>query len=163
MERDGREGAEERLPGAGEFAAEARRFCAFVRCADELPLDLRLREARRRMAALYRAALDLPDPAALDVDDSDAPDVEGGRVEPSFGKADVYWLVPDPTEEQAPTVSLLSDDFGDTYLDVARGLQLWDRGKLDDAVWEWRFNFDAHWGRHAVDALRALHYATERG
>ena len=26
-----------------------------------------------------------------------------------------------------------------------------------DVVWEWRFGFYSHWGRHATEALRALH------
>ena len=31
------------------------------------------------------------------------------------------------------------------------------RWKLVDALWEWGFNFQAHWGEHASSAIRALH------
>jgi hypothetical protein len=48
----------------------------------------------------------------------------------------------------------------DVYLDVGRGLKLWEQDpNKAAAVWEWRFHFDIHWGDHAIDALRALHRA----
>ncbi|HJV62984.1 MAG TPA: DUF5063 domain-containing protein, partial [Albitalea sp.] len=51
----------------------------------------------------------------------------------------------------------LADDLVDIYRDVATGLH-WHRiGRVDDALWEWGFNFQAHWGEHASSAIRALH------
>lgn len=30
---------------------------------------------------------------------------------------------------------------------------------ITDAVWDWTFTFDTHWGFHLVDALRPMHWA----
>jgi hypothetical protein len=69
----------------------------------------------------------------------------------------------DPYELDQPVAGSLSDDLLDVYRDVRRGLALWESRRDADAVWEWKFHFDAHWGAHAVDALRALHRACGRG
>jgi hypothetical protein len=61
----------------------------------------------------------------------------------------------DPPEE--PVVGHTSDDIGDIYRDVARGLALFDSGRRDEAGWEWGFNFRIHWGEHATGAMRAFH------
>ena len=39
------------------------------------------------------------------------------------------------------------------------GLAADEMGQFESAIWEWRFNFNYHWGEHAVDALRALQRA----
>jgi hypothetical protein len=51
----------------------------------------------------------------------------------------------------------LADDLVHIYRHLAAGLRLHELGKVDDALWEWGFNFQAHWGEHASSAIRALH------
>ncbi len=51
----------------------------------------------------------------------------------------------------------VADDISDIYIDVRRGLDLFDRGLESDALWVWVFNFHIHWGKHATSAIRALH------
>ena len=48
------------------------------------------------------------------------------------------------------------------YTDLKEPLLMLDRdgpSALADAVWEWQFEFVAHWGAHVTDALRAIHWA----
>ena len=67
-----------------------------------------------------------------------------------------------PAEE--PMTGDLADDLADIYRDLLDGLELYDRGFLSDAQWQWAFGFRAHWGKHAVSALAALHeWATTSG
>jgi hypothetical protein len=54
-------------------------------------------------------------------------------------------------------VGELADDLVAIYRDVALGLDLHERGRVDDALWEWGFGFQARWGQHASSAIRALH------
>lgn len=70
-----------------------------------------------------------------------------------------YWAVFEPLKDapEDPIFNLLSDDLADIHRDVKEGLLLYDQGKLDDGVWEWRFNYDIHWGRHLTGALHAIH------
>jgi hypothetical protein len=50
----------------------------------------------------------------------------------------------------------LCDDLLDIWQDLRRGLEEWRAGRPAQALWEWRFGFDHHWGRHAGGARKAL-------
>jgi hypothetical protein len=51
----------------------------------------------------------------------------------------------------------LADDLVDIYRDVSAGSAFHDAGCVDDAIWQWGFSFQTHWGKHASSAIRALH------
>ncbi|MDF2697718.1 MAG: hypothetical protein K0S65_6101, partial [Labilithrix sp.] len=76
---------------------------------------------------------------------------------------DIYWEVFDPYQHEDLVAGSLSDDVLDTYRDVRRGFWFWEQNEVANAVWEWRFHFQSHWGDHAIDALRALHRACNGG
>jgi hypothetical protein len=84
---------------------------------------------------------------------------------PGFEDKDFYWEVFDPYDhdDNQPVAGSLADDALDVYRDIRRGLALWDASRTRNAIWEWRFHFDVHWGDHATDALRALHRACKSG
>jgi hypothetical protein len=65
----------------------------------------------------------------------------------------------DPYEEGKLVTGSLTDDVIDVYCDLKMGLDAFDAGHVEGAVWDWRFNFAHHWGHHAVDGLRALQRA----
>lgn len=69
-----------------------------------------------------------------------------------------YSVMFDPYEfDSAPVTGSLADDAADVYRDLKGGLTvIAEGGALENAVSEWRFGFDHHWGRHAADALHAL-------
>lgn len=140
------------------FVAAAKDFCAFVETASSVKnVSKRLHIGRHRLAQLVAAGSALPlVEAATDkvlVWDGSTPDW------PGFGVHDLYWEVFDPYVDDERVAGSLSDDFLDIYRDLKRGLVAFDTGQQQDAVWEWRFHFDHHWGEHAVDALRALQRA----
>jgi len=141
------------------FVREARTYCSFVEKASSLSLADRLRTARERLLSLYAAALSLPSVEPDDSDASPSPGVPTGWA--GFEDKDVYWEVFDPYEHEdnEPVAGSLADDMLDVYRDITRGLTLWDASQRQNAIWEWRFHFEIHWGDHAVDALRALHRA----
>jgi hypothetical protein len=51
---------------------------------------------------------------------------------------------------------MITDDIGDIYRDLRRGLYQADSGRPDEAVWEWRFSFETHWGSHVTNAIRVM-------
>lgn len=139
------------------FVREARAFCSFVESASKLSLAERLDTARWHLIHLYTAALSLP---SVEPDDSDAgPSREVPKSWPGFEGKDSYWEVFDPYQLDEPVGGSLTDDLLDVYRDVQGGLVLWDASQHPNAIWEWRFHFNVHWGDHAIDALRALHRA----
>jgi hypothetical protein len=93
------------------------------------------------------------DPADLDVSARQV----AALVRDLVGERNFYWEVSDPQAETPTTGGLLSDDVSDVYRDLRRGLHAWDDGHYGDAVWEWRFSFETHWGNHATAAIRVLH------
>lgn len=148
-----------RSDAVDNFVREARTYCRFVEKAAALQLADRLRAAREHLLSLYSAALSLP---SVEPDDRDArPSHDVPTDWPGFEDKDAYWEVFDPYEhdDNEPVAGSLADDVLDVYSDIRRGLALWDASQTQNAIWEWRFHFDIHWGDHAVDALRALHRA----
>jgi len=144
---------------AGEFARCALSFCAFVESAHEYAPGARLRQGRDLLARVYAASLALPRPEtqhATSPDVTPPPPPASPPTWPGFGRFDAYWEVIDPYVEEAILAGSLSDDMLDVYRDLARGLTLYQRGHVAEAVWEWSFHRDVSWGAHAVDALRAL-------
>jgi hypothetical protein len=147
-------------PAVAAFVRAAYDFCAFVVDAEKLALDDRLVTAREQLLALYAAATRLPD--VEKVTDLEAPRHPVPERWPGFERCDGYWEVFDPYEPAEPVAGSLDDDVLDVYHDTRRGLWLWEKNAIADAVWEWRFSFESHWGDHAIDALRALHRACLR-
>jgi hypothetical protein len=144
-------------PAIAAFVCAASEYCAFIEEAAMLSVADRMFVARHYLLALVAAAIRLPLPEVP----GSAPttDVAPPANWRGFDPFEIYWDVFDPYELSEPVAGSLSDDLLDVYRDLRRGLALWEAGKDGGAVWEWRFHFDAHWGNHATDALRALHRA----
>jgi hypothetical protein len=151
---------------AAEFELIARRYCTWVESSDELDRDRFLRELERHLAALYLAAIDLP---PGDADGPDAPPSmthdEGHalsrRLSEKLGDADYYRLIFDPYRADPEVTASLAEDVVDIYRDLRDGFGLLEAGgSHEGAVWEWRFGFDSHWGRHAAHSLYAVRVLT---
>ena len=56
--------------------------------------------------------------------------------------------------------SLLADDIADIYRDLKEGLVLSETHQAppENIIWNWRVLFYSHWGKHAMDALLAIHF-----
>jgi hypothetical protein len=80
------------------------------------------------------------------------------RLRSALGAFDTFWATWDPFSgalEEDPLS--LADALADIYRDLQQGLQLYDDGRFAEAAFEWSIGFWSHWGRHAVDAIRAIH------
>ncbi|WP_374969508.1 DUF5063 domain-containing protein [Terrabacter sp. BE26] len=149
------------------FAAVARSYCDLIEQVETLSLE----------TVLDRLALLLPRLLELAVQlQSDEPsgDVTGDEVSygawreryvavnGALGNLGDYWTTMEVGGDQEPEVVNLplADDRADIWRDLRAGLSLVGAPEtVVDAVWEWRFNFETHWGAHAVEALRAVHGA----
>src|SRR6266480_3308681 len=126
-----------------------------------------LHEIEPSLSALYSAAAELPDVAP---DSDGVPDVtterdEYKRLQGSLaallGRYDAYRDIFDPSdpEDQKPVQHLLSLDLTEILkdLDDGRSLQAPKRAIAPaDVLWQWRFDFTSHWGRHAATALKVI-------
>ena len=62
--------------------------------------------------------------------------------------------------DSAARAFMLSDSLADIYRDLRDGLQFCDLandGGMQEAVWQWRFGYEHHWGLHLFDALHTVH------
>jgi hypothetical protein len=150
------------------FAERAETYCLWILEINDRPLLERLETCSDLLAHLYASALRLPRLEDMDPSERDSPDVSASDVPPfDFGIYEFFPVVfnpyDGPIEENDPVVGSLSDCLFGIYTDLMRGLLLYRTGSpedLMDAVWEWRFHFDYHWGYHASEALYALYWAT---
>jgi len=153
-----------RMSTAERFSLEARRFVDWAD-GSASPDTLKAPLALRRVVALYAAALDLPQPwsEGVSAEPPASPAMEQrwsavrarAAAIPLQHYSEIFSPLMLPPE--APVVGDLADDIADIYRDVANGLALYDAGCVDDAIWQWGFSFQSHWGEHASSAIRALH------
>lgn len=72
----------------------------------------------------------------------------------------LYWQVFEPREDPEAIRGSLADDIADICRDLKEGIDLGEAGQTParDIVFEWWFGFYSHWGKHAIDALRTIHF-----
>jgi hypothetical protein len=70
-----------------------------------------------------------------------------------------YQIVFDPFQDRETVSSTLSDDLAGIYCDVKEGLLniKSSRRVSSSVIWQWKCDFESHWGRHAVSAINAMH------
>lgn len=77
-----------------------------------------------------------------------------------------YWEVFNPTQKEIPVQGWLADDFYDIYCEIKDALYLIQQVATDEAIavafWQLKLSFNKHWGNHAIDALRCLHYLNNK-
>ena len=153
-------------PILDSFEDLARRYCKLLE--DEAPIGALVfaRECLILLLRLYDGAMQLPETA---VGEEGTPRFSHETWKSMFESisarmpgSDCYWTVFEPLELEPPNpvVGSVADDLADVWRDLKSGLLLIDNGGLkctNSAVWEWRFSFESHWGRHAVAAITALH------
>lgn len=137
------------------FCNLARGYCDYVGAnkisRDSIPFLMAL------LMRLYMSAQALPD---LAMDGEDAPQTDlnsefairlDARISPD------YWEIYDPAFLDEPACGNLADDLADIALDLQSGIETYDSGHREHAAFAWKFGLEHHWGKHVVDALRALH------
>ena len=133
-----------------EFYNIARSFCLKIETAPKFEIS-NCKEFLLLLSKLYNVALQLPN-----VEPSNDVKFDVERICVSSEELDVYEEIYNPYECDAPVCGSLSDDFGDIYADLKTGVTLYEKGYVNDAVWNWKWSFENHWSYHLVDAMRAL-------
>jgi hypothetical protein len=151
------------------FPRLARKFCTLVGTSKKQKPHEFLSEIASRLAELYSVAFLLPDVSRVTSKNRLSKKELAHRTKrykildehlrTRLGAANKYWKVFDPPDEKSLVSTILSDDLADIYLDLEDGLASQRNGvSRDDILWQWRFDFRSHWGRHAVSALTTIHH-----
>ena len=154
-------------PHVRAFLETAMRYCEAIETGVESTPRALFEELEILLPQLIADVLRLPivrRPGPMPPDD-DRPDRWRSLCQTLatfLGEHRRYWAVFDPASPQAddPMVGDLADDLADIYCDLRRGLDLWetaDPALRREILWRWRFDYESHWGQHAVDALRTVY------
>jgi hypothetical protein len=150
---------EDNLENVKAFAEVARRYCNWAEEeASGGPVN-DMRSAYYLLVELHMAILNFPEISSPGRESS-VEEACGNRdcVRHRLGKLPInfYWTIFNPLAEEEPVCGSLIDDMEDIYCDLSRGSVLFEAGLIEEAAWEWRFNFSIHWGLHLMDAQRIM-------
>lgn len=150
------------------FLRTARNYCEFIESKNSYTETEYLSLTREYLQLLYINAQNLQfveltfnsdfDSLLSDVDLMRIVVQLSDRIESRF-----YWHIFDPLQsiDLVPVCGDLVDDLGDIYRDLKSAILLYDKGspeEIESALWDFKFNFDNHWGDHCMNALYAIHY-----
>lgn len=156
-----------------EFSLVAAQFCEAVDSASSLDRVGLLSRLYEILPRLIQQGTALPSVPSSDSDDrkeiklTRMKEAEWGRLYESLKEEledwNLYWQVFDPTKDSEAIRGSLADDLADVYRDVREGLHLHDPDLAlqQDAIFGWRVLYYSHWGKHAIDALRTIHFLLE--
>lgn len=144
------------------FAEIANDFCDWVEMGPDDYED-EIYSALNLLSSLYQQILQLPEvePQYEDLDllglhHREAPEIIQRFDDLPFHN---YQSIIDPltNKVQTPESRDIRLDLRDIYLEIKEGLNLYTEGKQTSAVFHWTSSFAFQWGRHVVDAQKALH------
>lgn len=164
---------------ATRFASACQRYCDIVDASNRTEKIELLVQLYRALPELILEAIQLPDTdpwkrdeeegSDLDLTPSARPSVRMTNQEwgdlyklpkEKLGEPPFYWTVFNPVEDKEAIEASLADDIADVYRDVIEGVQLLGKTAASpgEIIWEWRISFHSHWGDHAIQALRTIHW-----
>jgi hypothetical protein len=165
---------------ANRFASVAQEFCSAIDSAPNLERTELLMQVYRILPRLIGEAISLP---RVELSDDESQEEENRKskarhrlrmneaqwgqlyesLKVKLGSVTLYWEVWDPTKDNEAIHGSLADDFADIYRDLKEGLNLSESNQAppEDNIWHWRLGYYSHWGKHAIDAVRTIHFLLE--
>ncbi|RZJ93214.1 MAG: DUF5063 domain-containing protein [Hymenobacter sp.] len=150
-----------------DFISIACQYCLLIESRQPVVSEEFIKEIQKSLLGLYSAALLLD---WVDLQTNVEPEVRQinlplilRAIEEKLATYRYYWSVFNPTDmnDTEPSCDDLHDDLGDIYKDLKYSLLVFDLQTADSqetAVFEFKFDFENHWGSHCINALRALHF-----
>ncbi|WKA60354.1 DUF5063 domain-containing protein [Planococcus shenhongbingii] len=137
-----------------KFQMAAAAYCDFIDSCSSFDDKETLIKLLSIVSRLYTEAFELPD---VESEEGHSVDVDFPLPVVDFKSHNVYKEMFNPYHDTTPLNGCLDDDITGIYSDIKNGLVLYEQGNVKEAVWEWKFGFEVHWGEHATSAIRALH------
>lgn len=148
----------------------AQNFCIYIENEIQTDKDEFVQKARKLVAALYTAALQIPklvyDSLDSDCDYAISKEAEAKITTSIYSRIpfQYYWITLEPFQtigEIETGMGDVADDLLDIYKDLKASLLAYNSaGKhtRERALWLLELGFTHHWGQHCIDALQAIHH-----
>lgn len=154
-----------------DFLLTAGDYCSFIELTEKTDKEF-LRQVQKLLLKLYQQAMEMRwttvthSEAVEDELSKEEVETIVRRIADKVGEDRFYWTVFDPTnpKDTEAVCGDLADDLGDIYKDIKKDLLTFDHptpGSKEHAIWSIKFHFEKHWGEHAIDALRTIHFLLE--
>jgi hypothetical protein len=165
---------------ADQFGLVAQQYCSLVDSAATVDKTEFLIRLYRILPELVAEAIRLP-PVEFGEDEDEEQEARTRQIrakteikheewgllynslKEKLGDWDLYWQVFDPRTDNEAIHGSLADDIADIYRDLIDGIRLKETGQVPsyEVIFDWRTGYLAHWGKHAIDALRTIHFLLE--
>lgn len=149
------------------FYDTASDYCNFIEDENKLSWTEFLQEVRKKLMHLYNTALELQWvelQSNIEYDEKlDNMDSILLNIANQLDDKRYYWHVYNPVNDKdtEPVCGDLVDDLGDIYKDLKFSLMIYNLNKEDcqeNALWQFKFDFETHWNDHCMNALNAVHF-----
>jgi hypothetical protein len=153
-------------PALKEFLTAAKQFCLFVEDETEQGERDYLLSTQKILLQLYQNAIAV-EWVELTSDNDYETTVLQEKIRQNIASMlkgnQYYWIKNNPIiiVNEPMACGDLTDDLLDIYTALKQGLNVWQLDTDDsreNALWQFKFDFDSHWGQHCVNALYAIHY-----
>ena len=134
------------------FYNSAAEFCKYLN--ETVITTDETKRLLEKLMLLYLDALHLPDVEPDSVERGTDIAIQGINLK--IETPCDYWDVFDPYIDHDVIGCSLYDDLTDISRDLLKGISEYDAGLINNAAFEWKTLFKAHWGMHAMGAIRAL-------
>ena len=144
-----------RIDKVREFIKLANSYCHYI-SAKEMAYD-DITALMELLMKLYLSATDLPETEPETINSISS--VEADQVRITFEEQipTYYWKVFDPFIQEDAVCANLAEDISEIAANLHRGIREFEAGRIGNAIFEWKFGLNSHWGNHVVGALQALH------
>ncbi len=154
-----------------KFIETAREYIELVDRHEELGKEKFLNECLKTLPLIFHYAVQLPivEPDTTEISERE-PDSDYKAFADFLGEDDGSNQVWDPVGDDGVTKEegeweviyhSLADDLLDIYSDLKNPMMAIDHrsgAQMNDAVWEWKFGFQNHYGYHLASAIKALYW-----
>ena len=138
-----------------DFYKLADSYCHYISTKEMTINDIS--KLMELLMKLYLSATNLPEKEPETIGSTKS--AEADQIQITFDEQipTFYWEEFDPFVQEEAVCSNLAEDLSEIAADLQNGMREFETGRLGNAVFEWKFGLNSHWGNHVVDALRALH------
>ena len=138
-----------------DFYKLADSYCHYISTKEMTINDIS--KLMELLMKLYLSATNLPEKEPETIGSTKS--AKADQIQITFNEQipTFYWEEFDPFVQEEAVCSNLAEDLSEIAADLQNGMREFETGRLGNAVFEWKFGLNSHWGNHVVDALRALH------